>query len=344
RLRSDAVRTYGANEFNMYAEDDWTVSDRLRVNAGLHGSLFAIDGRTRGGVSPRLSVSYRPTADVAVKAAYSRTVQYVHQLAQSYLALPTDRWIPITGEFRPQTADKVAVGAYWQFGVGAYAMSAEGYYKVMRNIIDYCDEYYLMPPLEAWNARLTSGSGTAKGIDFKIEKTVGRLTGHICYSLAWADRKFREKNGGKRFPAQFDNRHSVKIALSWDASRKVSINAAWIGHSGNRVTLMPQSWESPNFGYLGYMGDGVPLKTSVNNYELPFYHRLDLSCSVRNRRGYWTFGLYNAYCHLNTIAIRRGQRYVTEVTDGEVWTYSKPVFQKVKFIPIIPSISYTWQF
>lgn len=182
-----------------------------------------------------------------------------------------------------------------------------------------------------WNAQLCSGKGTAKGLDFKIEKVFGKLTGHIAYSLAWSDRTFPDKNGGRTYPARFDNRHTINVLLNWNINDKVSLNAAWIGHSGNRFTLLPQVWDSPDFGNM--YDDESPLKTSVNNYQLPFYHRLDLSCVVRNRRGYWTFGLFNAYCHMNTVAIRR--------------TYDKnnnPVFQKVKLLPVIPSISYTWQF
>ncbi|MDE6340454.1 MAG: TonB-dependent receptor, partial [Muribaculaceae bacterium] len=341
----DAVGSYGANEANAYIEDDWRISDKFRANAGVHTSLFNIDGKTYGGISPRLSLSYNPAPNIAVKAAYSRTVQYVHQLTQTYLALPSDQWIPVTRRFKPQTADKVAAGAYWQTPGGDYSVSIEGYYKFMHNLIEYRDEYYIQPPLEIWESQLTSGTGTAKGIDFKIEKTSGKLTGFIAYSLGWADRKFKDKNRGLPYPARFDNRHTINIVLNWKISDKVQLNATWIGHSGNHVTLLPQNFESPSFGKQNYYSEeGTPLQTAVNNYQLPFYHRLDLSCNVKNRRGYWSFGLYNAYCHLNTIGIRRGYRDEMQQT-SQGWQYtSRPVFQKIKFLPIIPSISYTWQF
>ena len=331
-LTRDSTWAYTANEANIYIEDDWQISDKFRMNAGLHLSLFNIDGKTNYGIGPRLSFSYRPSENWAVKVAYARTNQYVHQLSQTYLSLPTDQWVPITGKFKPQRADKISIGAYWQSDNKMFAASVEGYYKHMRNLVDYRDEYYLQPPTEMWNAQLCSGKGTAKGIDFKIEKLYGKLTGHISYSLAWSDRTFPDKNGGHTFPARFDNRHTINILLNWNISDKVSLNAAWTGHSGNRFTLLPQVWESPEFGN-SYSGDESPLKTSVNNYQLPFYHRLDLSCTVRNKRGYWTFSLFNAYCHMNTIAIRRAYNNA-----------NRPVFQKVKLIPIIPSISYTWRF
>ncbi|MDE6331674.1 MAG: hypothetical protein K2L80_03645, partial [Muribaculaceae bacterium] len=224
-----------------------------------------------------------------------------------------------------------------------YSASVEGYWKEMHNLIEYRDEYYLRPPMEMWNSRLTSGSGTAKGVDFKIEKTAGRMSGHIAYSLAWADRHFAEKNGGRPYPARFDNRHTINLLLNWNISPKVALNAAWTGHSGNHYTFMPQSWLGPEFG-SAFGSHDVPMKTDVNNYQLPFYHRLDIGLTVRNRHGFWNFGLYNAYCNMNTIAIRRGWKEINEMTpEGFVHT-SRPVFQKVSLLPVIPSISYTWQF
>lgn len=341
----DSTWSYGANEFNAYIEDDWKITDKLRVNAGIHGSLFNIDGVKKHGISPRFSLSYRSSENVAVKAAYSRTVQYVHQLTQSYLALPTDQWIPVTGNFKPQSADKVAVGGYWQTSNSSFAISVEGYYKWMRNLIEYRDEFYLCPTLEMWDSRLTSGHGTAKGIDIMIEKLTGKLTGHISYSLAWTDRTFLDKNGGKTFPARFDNRHTINVLVNWNVSTKVQLNTSWTGHSGNRFTLLPHMWEAPGFGKDdSYYKTEAPLRAPVNNYQLPFYHRLDLSCTVKNSRGYWTFSVYNAYNHMNTIAIKRGYKDgLVQTPTGSVWE-SHPVFQKVKLLPIIPSVSYTWQF
>lgn len=328
----DSTWVYRAGEVNMYIEDDWRVNRRLRVNAGFHGSLFHIGGKAYFGAGPRISVSYKPAEAWAVKAAYSRTNQYVHQLCQTYLSLPTDQWVPIGGKIKPQSADKISIGGYWQSNDDIFNVSLEAYYKKMHNLVDYRDEYYLRPPFEMWNARLCSGSGTAKGIDLKIEKVAGRFTGHVAYSLAWADRTFAEKNDGHTFPARFDHRHTLNILLNWNISKKVQLNASWTGHSGNRFTFLPQSWEAPDYSH-SMIGDEPALKAKINNYQLPFYHRLDLSCTVKNKRGFWNFSIYNAYCHMNTVAIRR-------TYDND----SRPVFQKVKMLPLIPSISYTWQF
>lgn len=339
----DSTWRYLGGELNAYIEDDWRLSDRLHLNAGVHASGFRIEGKNKWGISPRLSVNFRVNGNVALKGSYTRTTQYVHQLSQSYLSLPTDQWIPVTGRFKPQTADKIAAGVYWQSSGRTFTASVEGYWKWMRNLLDYCDQYYLKPIAEMWDARLTSGHGTAKGIDFKVEKILGKVTGQLSYSLGWVNHTFAGKNGGKPFPARYDHRHSLKISANWVINSKVELSAAWIGHSGNRFTLLPQQWQGPDFNSI-YGNDSPSLKAPVNNYQLPFYHRLDLGVKVRNNHGYWNFGLYNAYCHMNAVAIRRSNKVEVIQTPTGVEYKVYPVFQKVSLIPVIPSISYTWEF
>ncbi len=339
-ITTESVRTYHANEMNIYAGGDWRPFDALRVNYGLHYSLFNIEGRTHQGLSPRLSARWKITPDLTVKGGYSRTVQYVHQLIQSSISLPTDQWVPVVGDQKPQTADKVALGAYYSLN-NTYTFSVEGYWKWMRNLLEYADEYYLLPPETQWDAKLTPGCGTSKGIDFKVAKETGRFTGHVAYSLLWADRQYADKNHGRPFPARFDNRHKINVMVNWKINKKWEASASWTGMSGNRITLPTQLWYDPGIGPWHY---DMLLSTDVNNYRLPFYHRLDLSFRRNTAHGYWTFSLYNAYCNMNTIAVIRDYADNDSYYDEYYTQVLKPVFQKVKLIPIIPSVSYTWIF
>ncbi|MDE7407464.1 MAG: TonB-dependent receptor, partial [Muribaculaceae bacterium] len=127
-IATDSAYRYYANELNAYAGDDWTVNNKVRINAGVHLSLFGIDRHVHGGVSPRVAVRYTPGNEWTLKASYSRAHQYVHQLSQSFISLPTDQWVPITGNFKPQRSDKVAVGVYRPMGI-RYSLAVEGYMK-----------------------------------------------------------------------------------------------------------------------------------------------------------------------------------------------------------------------
>lgn len=337
----DDVPHYSANELNFYVSDDLSVGDMLRFNAGLHYSLFQIEGKTKSALSPRFSVRATPFNNFAVKAGYSRSVQYVHQLAESSISLPTDQWIPVIGNQKPQTADKIALGAYWTTQDRQFTFSIEGYYKWMNNLLDYSDEYYLGLPSESWTSKMNVGKGKSRGIDFKVTKEFGKITGHIAYSLLWADRRFPEKNKGEWFPARFDNRHKINIALNWKINSKWEVGASWTGMSGNRITLPLQQWNDPSLGPWHF---DMNYYDKTNNYRLPFYHRLDLSATRKTKNGYWTFSVYNAYSYMNVIAVRRDVNLDMPYYDENGNYHSDHVFQHVRAIPIIPSVSYTWLF
>lgn len=334
----DPVRTYSANELNFYAGGDWSPWWALRLNYGLHYSFFAIDGNAHGNLSPRVSFRFQPAPNWAVKGGYSRTVQYVHQLLQSSISLPTDQWVPIVGDQRPQTADKIAIGGYYSLESG-YTFSMEAYWKWMHNLLEYADEYYLLSPDTEWSDKLTPGRGTSKGIDFKVSKDFGKITGHVAYSLLWADRRYADRNGGQPFPARFDNRHKINVMALWHVSPKWEISASWTGMSGNRITLPTQVWQDP---YLGPWHYDMTLPVAENNFRLPFYHRLDLSARRNTKHGYWDFSVYNAYCNMNVIAVIRDYTDYQDPVTGS-WKM-RPSFNKIRLIPIIPSVSYTWLF
>lgn len=324
----DSTQRVDATEMGAYIESEWRTDNNVVVNAGLNSSLFIADSKVRGGISPRLSVMWSFAPLWALKAAATRTTQYVHLLQNSFMALPTDRWIPISGNLKPQTANKISVGVYRETQSHQYTASVEAYYKRMNNIIEYRDDYYLTPPIDMGMSQVCSGRGTSKGVDFKLEKTAGRITGHVAYSLGWTDRTFAEKNNGNTYPAQFDNRHTVNILLNWKASRKVNLNAAWTGHSGNRFTMSLQEWQVPPAYWWEGMMAGV--RAPLNNCRLPFYHNLDISADFMTRRGYWTVSVFNVYCHRNAVAVKKGDRPGT--------------FKTVNYLPVIPSVSYTWKF
>lgn len=334
----DAGNNNSANEFNGYISHNWHISDKIRTDYGLHFSLFNISSKNFTGFSPRFSFRYKINDNLALKASYNRATQYVHQLTESSISLPTDQWVPISGNMKPQSSDKISIGGYYNLN-NKYIFSVETYYKWMKNIYDYSDEYYTFPSDAPWDTKLVMGNGTAKGIDFQIRKEVGKFTGHISYSLLWADRTFAEKNNGITFPAKFDNRHKINICLNWKINDKWEINASWTGMSGNMFTLSTQNYDmmTDDAIFTEFLNDenGIDLIEGINNYRLPFYHRLDIGVNRYTKNGMWNFSLYNAYSNMNVISIRK--------KDNENNNEAKS-FQLVRMIPIIPSVSYTWFF
>ena len=339
-----ADQTLWAQEAAVHAEDDWTLSEKVRLNAGLRLSLFHVDGKTYTGLEPRLSLRWLLHPDFSLKASYARMNQYVHLISNSFLSLPTDSWMPVTRRLKPLISDQLSLGGYYNWNK-TLDFSVEGYYKRMNNLLEYKDGHGLVPSTVSWENKLAAGEGRAYGAEFMVRKSQGRTTGWVGYTLAWADRRFDEINGGRRFPSRYDNRHKLNIVVMHKLSPKVELSAAWTYSSGNYTTLSLESYEGGNDLYNpgadngGYRwGSELDYYDKRNNYQLPAYHRLDLGLNIyrpkkKGRMGIWNISIYNAYCRMNTLMVLKD-------SDNDT---GRPVFKKVGIMPIIPSVSYTYK-
>ena len=75
--------------------------------------------------------------DVSIKAGYAYMSQYIHLLSSNAISLPTDLWVPVTGQIVPMNAHQVALGAFYDWK--DYEFSLEGYYKKLNNVMEYKD-------------------------------------------------------------------------------------------------------------------------------------------------------------------------------------------------------------
>lgn len=353
----DNNRRLDANETALYGDVEWKPMERFNFNAGLRLSDFAVSGKNYLTIEPRASLNFLLSPDLSVKAGYARMSQFVQQVSETYIALPTDYWMPVTSRHAPLTSDLFSLGAYYSLH-NRWNFSIEGWYKKMNHLLEYREGHGLLARSISWVDKLTEGKGTAYGIDLQVEKNFGRLAGFVGYGLLWTDRTFPELNQGRTFPSKYDNRHKFNIAFSYRASRRIELNAAWTVMSGNLMTLAYDSYDYAGDGegpdYPSYREDRLlPHISSKNNFRLPAYHRLDLGINFHRfhkksgRRSIWNISIYNAYSHLNPIMVRQKQEYDYETsagTTGRRRQVNKVRFQSIALFPIIPSISYTLKF
>lgn len=153
---NDASPNLYGNELSAYIEDDMTFGEHFSFNPGLHLSLFLVNGRTYFCPEPRAAVKVSFGKGWAVKTAYSKMSQYVHQLTSGNLSLPTDLWVPITKNIKPVTSDIVSLGTYYS-GLKGWEFSVEGYWKQMNNVLEYKDGKMSSP-------RLPTGKKTSRWV------------------------------------------------------------------------------------------------------------------------------------------------------------------------------------
>ena len=355
---NNETRKYAA-EAGLYIQDDWEVSDKIQINLGLRYSSFTqlgpytiferdingnkldstVYGRNKsiksfGGPEPRATIRYALNDETSIKASVTRNLQYIHLVSNAGSTLPTDLWVPSTYRVQPQRSWLYAIGLFRNFSDNMFETSVELYYKTMQNQIEYKEGY--TPSLNDPEEEFVFGKGWSYGSEFYINKSRGKLTGWIGYTLSWTRRQFPDLNDGEKYYAKFDRRHDLSIVGMYEHNTKWKFSAVFVYGSGNATTL-PERF---------YIVNGILTQeySKLNQYRLPAYHRFDVSATLtpkqkkpnRKLKQSWVFSIYNTYSRFNPYFIyfnQEGNPY-----DGSL----KVEARKVSLFPVIPAV--TWNF
>ncbi|MCW9707477.1 TonB-dependent receptor [Fodinibius salsisoli] len=319
-----------STELFAYAEDQMELTDRLKVNAGLHASAYSVDDELYYSIEPRVSFNYLLPNRIALKGSYARMSQYVHLLTNSGIGLPTDLWVPATQNVKPQRAQQAALGVAKT--IEDFEVSVEGYYKTMQNLIAYEEGATYLSIEESWQDKVVSGEGESYGAELFIQKKVGKWSGWLGYTLSWNNRQFDGINFGEPYPYKYDRRHDINAVGSYSPRKGLEYSANWVYGTGNAVTL-------PTGRYPGAGNNGsVKHYEGRNSFRMPSYHRLDLNVSWTKEKSWgqrtWTIGLYNGYNRKNPFFIDIQSRGPNEGRQ----------FVQYSLFPTIPSVTYSLKF
>jgi len=346
-----------AHEAAVYLQDDWEINEKLKVHAGLRYSWFQQTGpykiyetddngnrtdsivfgkgrsvKSYGGLEPRFTARYALNDETSIKGSVTRNLQYIHLVSNAGTTLPTDIWVPSTYKVKPQISWLYALGLFKNFKDNMYETSVELYYKQMQNQIEYA-EGYVPNSLDDTENSFVFGKGWSYGTELFVNKTKGRLTGWVGYTLSWTWRQFSDLNFGKKYPAKYDRRHDMSIVAQYELNKKWKLSASFVFGTGNSATL-PQRF---------YIVGGILTQeySNINQYRLPSYHRLDFSAILtpkkninRKWKSEWVFSIYNAYN-------RRNPYFVYFDQSGSPFNGTLEIQAKqVSLFPVIPAI--TW--
>ena len=354
---------YHAHEAAIYIQDNWDISDRVSINAGFRGSLFAHVGpfnryvkddqgevadtivygtgqnvKTYVFPEPRISGRVMLGKNNSLKASYTMNYQYIHLASLASVSLPTDLWVPSTDLVRPQEGHQWAGGYFHNFFDNQLETSIEGYYKLMYNQIEYKDGAAPGDNVkDNPDNNFTFGNGDSYGMEVFIRKNGKRLTGWVGYTLSWTNRVFPEINNGNEFPARYDRRHDLSVVGSFRISDRWSVSAIFVYGTGSALTV-------PVSRYF-IDGELVSEFGERNSFRMPDYHRLDLGATLhpnpkKNKRfkSTWNFSIYNVYSRQNPFFVY----FNTEVNpDDQSVTIEA---RQVSIFPILPSVTWNFKF
>lgn len=327
----------------VYLEADVDLTEKLKASAGLRAGNMLTEGKNYPGLQPRLSIRHLVSEQVSTKLSYSRMNQYLHQLQNTTLGIPTELWVSSTNKIRPGKSDLYSAGVFWTKGNG-YRLSSEVFYTNLRNVLRYKDgTLALKERNDSWEDFVATGKGKSYGIELMAEKTTGKLTGWVAYTLSKSTRQFDEINFGKEFQYEYDRRHQLNINTNYCFNEKLKkgktikreLSASFNYASGKYITLAEQEYqgiplplmEGSRYG-AGWLARRS-LMNSVNNYQMPAFHNLNLSYRIERQSAgktyVWNFSVYNVYNRLNP------------------WYYYKQgdKMKQITVFPVIPSVSFT---
>ncbi len=331
-------------EWSAYVEDDIAFGNRFSVNPGVHFNIFRAQGRSYYSLQPRLSARYGFENGLAFKAAYSRMAQNIHLLSSTQITLPMDLWVPVTDRIKPVVSDQFSIGTYFD-GFKGWEISLEGYFKPMKNVLEYKDGVVILGNSSNWQDKVVMGEGRAYGAEFLVQKTSGKTSGWLAYTLAKSERRFRDGTigGGKWFPYKYDRRHQLHLVINHKISARVDLSGTWSFVTGGVITVPER--ETVVLSPDGKTIHQTELNATRGNYRLPASHRLNVGINFRKKKSrgerVWTISAYNLYNSRSAdlVIVSAEKKY-----SGE-GAYSHNLTLKiVTILPVLPSVGYTYNF
>ncbi|NPA44187.1 MAG: TonB-dependent receptor [Chlorobi bacterium] len=322
---------YGLRFSNLYNIGPYTVKTYGEYAEVIDSTVYSENEfySPYFGLEPRINSTFLLNKTSSIKASYNRTYQYLHLLSNSTSGSPTDMWMPSTPNIKPEYGDQIALGYFRNFKNNNYEFSIEGFYKDLKNQVDFKDgaDAFGNPDVEA---ELVFGKGRAYGLEFLLKKTTGKFTGWIAYTLLKSERKFDDISENW-FSARQDRTHDISIVASYKLNKKITFSATWVYYTGDAVTFPTGKYEID--------GNIINLYSERNGDRMPNYHRLDLGVTFilkekkRFRRDL-NISIYNAYNRKNAYSITFQENEITGESEAE----------RMSLFGIVPSITWNFRF
>lgn len=332
-----------ALESGVFCENELRISDKIKIDVGAAFNSFFIKDTSFLSLQPRLILSYEPKVNFKIQGSCSRMVQNMHYLTNSGVGLPSDLWIPVSKEYKPEKSNQYSLGAFYTLKtkVGKIELSVEGYFKDMKNLLDFKEGASLFQDFTLDNKIVGKGLGNVYGIEFLVRKTTGRLTGWIGYTLSKNTREFEELNNGKPFPYLCDRTHDVSVVVFYALNESIQLTSTWTYMSGAPITLAQGAYLQMDVHNLSqnsfYDFKDAHIYGGKNSVRLPAYHKMDIGAQFIKQKPKgertWFVGVYNIYNRQNIFLL-----FYKKNNNAETKLYQLTLF------PIIPSISYSFKF
>lgn len=266
-------------EAALYISDTWTITDEFSADLGVRYSAFfgTKPFKFYGGPEFRISGKYLINDIFTVKAGFNSMRQYIHMLSNTTTISPTDIWKLSDENIRPQSGWQVASALYANVLDRQVEISLEGYYKRMKNYLDYVDGAVLTMNQNVAD-QVVPMYGRAWGAELLVKKPLGKLNGWVSYTYSRTHLKEMQERGnltindGDWYPALYDKPHDFKLVGNYKFTHRFSFSLNLDYSTGRPITVPVSKYEYAGGWRLEY--------SERNTYRIPDYFRMDAAINI----------------------------------------------------------------
>jgi ferric enterobactin receptor len=258
---------------SLYTTAKIRLSEKLQASIGIRSNHHQINKEWY--TEPRVALNYKINNQFSLKGAVGRYYQFVNLIQyddpyvgiQNFWAFSNKNGVPII------ESNHYIAGATLR--LNGFLFDVEGYYKDVEGVVEFNPVPYFVKDGVLDQGLLVNGSGRMSGVDFLIQKEVGKYKGWISYSWSKSLHSFPSIEDGTFYPSLQDQPHEIKLINMLRLGRW-DLSCTWVYGSGKpfpeyQITYFTDS--------NGNVEDFVVTKDQKNYNRLPAYHRLDVSAS-----------------------------------------------------------------
>ncbi|NWF90325.1 MAG: TonB-dependent receptor [Ignavibacteriaceae bacterium] len=312
------IDSYGGN-FTLYGKyrvlrfDNFSADAGLRINSGLNSSQGFY-------YEPRISMNYRLSQDIALKAAWGIYQQEVVAISDENEVISLfDPWIIIPNYLNTSQAIHYIAG----FDIDVLedlSLKVEGYYK--RTIhLPFINEEKAFE----FEPDLISGRAESYGYEISINYSSLPVIFITSYSLGYAYKQL----GNHIYYPKYDVRHSLSTSFEYNFSSDLSASIVWSFSSGLPFTRLIGYYDKYYLSDLygsalsNTYYEPYPILGDKNIGRLPVYHRLDFNLSKK-----FEFSFLKFYIDLNIINVYNRKN---------IFYFKRDTGERVNMLPFLPT-------
>lgn len=328
-------------QISIYSDNDISISDRLKLRAGLHLVTFLVKQKTYQSFQPRSSLVFKVDGSNYFSASYAYMAQFYHQITQPGITIPNEFRAPSSANLPPEASSTYELSYRYIFpsdgniNIGIYSRNLRNILmsRPFQSLFDEPDENI------AWQNRLLSGIGRSKGLEIDYNQKFNTINIQASYTLSKAESSFAQINNGQYFISPSDIRNQFNYSMTIDLSSRWQTSFLFTYRTGKRITV--PSYNIPDLDEILENSQNPEeyqlYAEDIQNYKLKDNYSLNIGLAYtklypNSRRSHLRFGINNIIGRPAPIIT------TTSIEDNQI------IVNQVDPFKFLPYVGYTYVF